>query len=308
MGREDPYVMGDRFLGEAAGFQRPLFLLAHHDDEVPCAGLLQRLGSGKKVLWVTNSDGLYFESKLSPQEYGGLRKAEGIRSVSHAGIPESATLCLDVSEVETYRRMSQLDSGSATLAQTLPYFRLIRDAVVNAVLDIRPDAVFTLAWQGGQPEHDLTHFFAKLAVDEWKRRNGTQCAFYHMPAYEYMILVAMRFHPLYRWPRFRLRLTPDELAVKRSMIEAYPSQVRLFSDFQKVFRWIGRLAFLGAPRTAEEYLSVEEFGLVPDIDYTIKPHAIDRLTYMFDHFEGVPVTFKRSIRPIIVGLLADRSC
>lgn len=305
MSRNDAYALGERFTAELGRFERPLFLLAHHDDEIPTAGLLQRLGPAKQVLWVTNSDGLYYESKMTPPEYGEMRKAEGVRSVAHAGVAPSAIRCLDVSEVETYRWMSRVNSGASPLAEALPYFRAIRDRVRDAVMEIRPDAVFTLAWQGGNPEHDITHVCAKMAVDALGRATGQRPAFFHMPAYEYLILVAMRFHPLYRGPRIRLRLTPAELAAKQAMMQEYPSQVRLFGDFQKVFRLIGRFAFLGAPRDAEQYVSVEEFGPVPAIDYARKPHAFDYFTYMFDDFEGVPVTFSRAVGPICQGLLAD---
>ena len=34
----------------------------------------------------------------------------------------------------------------------------------KAVFDIEPDVVFTDAWQGGQPEHDLSHLFAMTAL------------------------------------------------------------------------------------------------------------------------------------------------
>lgn len=305
MSRNDPYLLGERFSAELGRFQRPLFLLAHHDDEIPTAGLMLRMGPGKQVLWVTNSDGLYFESKMTPAEYGEMRKREGVKSVAHAGVAESAIRCLDVSEVETYRWMSRVNSGASSLDQALPYFRDIRDRVRDAVLEIQPDAVFTLAWQGGNPEHDITHVCARMAVDALGRATGQRPAFYQMPAYEYLILVAMRFHPLYRGARIRLRLTPAELAIKQAMMQEYPSQVRLFGDFQKVFRMVGRFAFLGAPRNAEAYVSVEEFGPVPPIDYGRKPHMFDYFTYMFDDFEGVPVTFSRAVRPIVAGLLRD---
>jgi LmbE family N-acetylglucosaminyl deacetylase len=216
------------------------------------------------------------------------------------GIPPEQTRCLDFSEVEIYRRLSELYSGKSRMEDVRPLFAEMRAAVRRSVFDLRPDAVFTQAWQGGQPEHDLVHFFTLLALRDYERETGLRPDFFHLPAYEYTILVAMRFHPLYPGERIRLRLTPEELAVKMKMVEAYPSQVRLFEDFRKVFRyasWLGKAT--GGPRSIEDYFSIEEFGPVPAIDYTARPHWLDYFTYMFDDFEGVPVTFTRSVRPIV---------
>ena len=299
------HVAGDAFCERLASFQRPLYLLAHHDDELQCAGVLQRLGPRTQVVWMTNSDGLYTESKLTPPEYGELRKAEGLKSVGTLGIPASNTRCLDFSEVEIYRRMAWLYSGEKTMAELKPWFQEMRDAVRKAVFDLKPDMVFTQAWQGGQPEHDLVHFFTVLAVRDFMRETGAKVELYQMPAYEYTILISMRFHPMYKGPRLRIRLTPAELQKKLEMTQAYPSQVRLFEDFRKVFKVIGWFGLLiGGPRTAEDFMSVEEFGPVPDgIDYAAKPHAFEYFTYMFDDFEGTKVTFLKSIRPIVQAFL-----
>jgi LmbE family N-acetylglucosaminyl deacetylase len=307
MSRASSYDLGRQFMERIGQFQRPLFLLAHHDDEIPTGGLLQRLGAGKRIVWVTNSDGLYFESDKTPAEYGLLRIAEGLTSVANGGVGADAVTNLGFSEVEIYRQLSRLYQGVQTMADARPFFQAIRDRVREAVLDLRPDAVFTLAWQGGQPEHDLTHFFTMLALGDLQKATGKRPEFFHMPAYEYTILVAMRFHPLYRGQRIRLRLSGVELAAKMRMMEAYPSQVRLFGDFQKLFGIVGKIGHVtGGPKSAEEYVTIEEFGPVPEgLDYTAKPHAFDYFTYMFDDFEGVPVTFTKSVRPIVQSFLAD---
>ena len=300
------FAHGREFMSRIDTFKRPLYLLAHHDDEIAAAGLLQRLGERAHVVWTTNSDGLYFESDLPPAEYGEVRKAEGIRSVAVAGVAAKNTRCLDFSEVEIYRRMSALYSGESIIEDVRPFFTGIRDAVQEAVIELEPDAIFTLAWQGGQPEHDLTHFFGKLAVDALEKETGSRPEFFHLPAYEYTILISMRFHPLYRGERIRLELDARELDNKLKMLTAYPSQVRLFGDFKKLLRYVVRpLGLLfGGPASADEFLSVEEFGPVPaDLDYTKKPHLFDYFTYMFDDFEGTPVTFSKSVLPVVRAFL-----
>ncbi len=307
MSSHDLYASGDALCARLDRFERPLYLLAHHDDEITTAGLLQRLGARTRIAWLTNSDGRYFDSRLEPPAYGELRKAEGVAAVARIGIPAQQTRCLDFSEVEIYRRLSQLHAGAASPASVRPFFQAIRAAVRDLVFELQPDLVVSLAWQGGQPEHDLTHFFTRLALDDLERQTGRRAEFLHFPAYEYTYALAARFHPLYRGERLRIRLSPAELEAKLGLIAAYPSQVNLFRYFRWAFRYLfwplGLLT--GGPRTIEQFLAIEEFGPVPaGLDYTARPHALDALTYMFDDFEGVPVTFRGSIRPLVNDFLA----
>lgn len=301
----DAYLLGEEFTKRAQSFRQPMYIVAHHDDEIPTAGLLQRLGHDTKVLYLTNSDGLYYESKLTPAEYGELRKQEGFKSLLVIGIPKENVINCDFSEVEIYRRLAWLHSGAKRIEDVIGFFEQMRDAVHKAVFEVRPDVVFTQAWQGGQPEHDLAHFFAALAIQDYCRKTGERVEFFQLPAYEYTILIAMRFHPFYKGIRMRLRLTETELTNKLRMIEAYPSQVRLFGDFRRVFRYASPVwRLFGGPATMEEMLSIEEFGPVPEgIDYTKSTHLLDCCNYIGDDFEGTPVTFRRSIRPIVKALL-----
>jgi hypothetical protein len=65
---------------------------------------------------------------------------------------------------------------------------------------------------------------------------------------------------------------------------------------------------LGGPRTIDQYLAVEEFGPVPPaLDYTANPHWFDFFSYMFDDFEGTPVTYTGSIQPLVRAFLQKRS-
>ncbi|MFA6033194.1 MAG: PIG-L family deacetylase [Myxococcota bacterium] len=297
----EAYRRGERFKAGSCGYRKPLFLIAHQDDELNYGGLIQRLGPATEFVWITNGDGLYFETKLTPEAYGELRMAEAVKAVGAVGIPEANTSFLKFSEIEIYRRMSELYSGKSDMSGNREYFDGMRRSVREALFRAAPDIVFTCAWQGGHPEHDLAHFFTALAVKDYVKETGKNVEFFHLPEYEYTILLAMRFHPLYRGERYRIRLTPEELSGKMRIIDAYPSQVRLFDEFRKVFGYIGLAGHVtGGPKNAEEYLSSEEFGPVPaGIDYTRKPHLFDYFTYMFDDFEGVPVTFTRSILPIV---------
>lgn len=302
---QSAYRLGDEFTARAKHFRQPLFLLAHQDDELNYAGLISRLGPRTKFGWVTNGDGLYKESALTPEAYGELRMAEAVASIGAAGVPPGNAVFLKFSELEIYRRMADLYAGRGSMSDHRAFFDEMRVAVRRTVFAIEPDVVFVCAYQGGQPEHDLAHFFTMLALRDLARERGVRAEFFQLPEYEYTILLAMRFHPLYPGVRYRIRITPAELAIKNAMVAAYPSQVRLFDDFRKVFERIGKVGRLvGGPATAEEYLSVEEFGPVPErLDYTAKPHLHDWFTYMFDDYEGTPVTFTRSVLPVVRAFL-----
>ena len=181
----------------------------------------------------------------------------------------------------------------------------MRQAVADCVRRVNPDLVITLAWQGGQPEHDLCHFFTKLALDDLAREKGQRVPFVHFPAYEYTYALAMRFNPLYAGQRMRLQLSEEELARKWEIIGCYPSQNSLFRYFDWAFRFGFRpLSWLtGGPKTLEAFLSIEEFSPVPSgLDYRVRPHRFERLNYMFDDFEGTPVTFSGSILPVVRAL------
>jgi len=119
------------------------------------------------------------------------------------------------------------------------------------------------------------------------------------------VAIAFRFHPLYRGTRLRIRLTPEELAMKLRLTEVYASQAKGFATFRKVVNAVAYIGVpFGGPRTLEKLMSVEELGPVPaDLDYTKKPHRFDALTYMFDDFEGTRVTFTRSVRPVVQAFL-----
>lgn len=291
----------DDFFREANAWKRPLFLIAHQDDELAYGGLIQRLGPSTRFVWMTNGDGLYFESDLKPEAYGQLRMDEAVRAVGAVGIPPENTRCLAFSEVAIYRHMGDLTTDPSTLNAQHDFWDEIRKGVSEAVAQIRPDAVFTCAWQGGHPEHDLVHYFARLAVDELEARTGAPVPFFHLPEYEYTIVLAFRFHPFYRGRRLKFSLSEAELEGKQRIIEQYPSQTALFDRFRSVLGKIGGATRLvGGPATPEDYLRMEHFGPVPpELDYTKSPHLFDAANYMFDDFEGVPIGFKKCIRPVV---------
>jgi LmbE family N-acetylglucosaminyl deacetylase len=299
-----PYTSSEEFIQALDRLERPLAVLAHQDDEVAFSGVLARCGDRARIVWVTNGDGLYYEAGVSPPQYGEIRKGEAVNSAAAVGIAADRIECLDFSEVHIYRRLYYVTQDPDAAIRLRPFFQNMAERIRDRVFAHRPQVVFTCAYQGGNPEHDLTHYFARLALDDYEHETGETVPLIHVPMYEYTVLVALRFNPFYPGLRWRYRLHDAELTKKRRMIEAYPSQSGLFEGFERVLRRVGKLAALtsGRPLTAEEYLSTEEFGPVPETwDYLRNPHTFDWANYIGDHFAGLPVSFDKSVRPIVAA-------
>ncbi|MDP8222784.1 MAG: PIG-L family deacetylase [Candidatus Lernaella stagnicola] len=299
-----PITSLEDFLTALDRMERPLVVVAHQDDEITFGGTLTRCGDRARIVWVTNGDGLYFQTDLAPKEYGQIRMAEALHSAAAAGVDAARTECLDFSEVEIYRRMMYVTKDPAAVLRLKPFFQKIADAIKDRIFAHRPEVVFTGGYQGGNPEHDLTHFFTRLALDEYERETGLEVPLIHVPMYEYTILIAMRFNPAYPGLRWRYVINEREKQAKREMIEAYPSQTQLFAEFERV---VGAVSFLGYLKNGrrlslEEYASIEEYGPVPKgWDYLKNPHTFDWANYIGDDFAGVPVSFDKSVRPIVAS-------
>jgi LmbE family N-acetylglucosaminyl deacetylase len=280
---------------------RVMFVLAHQDDELAYAGLVRRAPPDSRFLWVTNGDGLASAAGMGLGEYAEARRLETTLAMSIAGVAADRLRFLGHSEVAIYRSLVRhsREPGAAHEVQ-----RMIRDVAAQVGSEVRayrPDVVFTLAWQGGHPEHDLVHCMARAAVADRKDDR-----LFELPEYELAYTVPLRFPPWRRDPVHRIRLTADELLAKRRMFESYPTQADGLRMFRKLMTAYQALNVLrGRPAGWEEYASTEEFGPVPrDRDYGRSPHGLDLLDYIGDDCEGIPIRFSTMVGPlatVIVG-------
>lgn len=287
---------------------RPLFIFAHQDDETVMTGIIRRIvedDARGHFIWWTNGDGLAPGTEHTPEAYGEIRVAEATEALRRLGASEARKTDLWTSEIENYRRLTHLDAGPAPADAALEYFRREARRVEAAIRDADPDRVFLLAWQGGHPEHDLTHIMTTRAVRKLRAETGRPIPIVGCPAYEYVIACALRFKPWYAGDVRHITLDDEEQAAKRHVFEAYPSQRALFDKFETVVRWLGRLSRLrGRPLSVEEYLGTEQFGVVdPDLDYTRSTHRLEPLNYMLDDFEGIPIRFDRMVQRVAEDLL-----
>ncbi len=284
--------------------RKHLFFLAHFDDEAPYAGLirrLQNLGAQVHIAWLTNGDGLAYQDNADPLEYAASRKSESLCAASVMGVPRQRLHFLDHSEIEIYRSFTLLpDSGDA-----MKFFGAISEEVEARVRAIHPDVLWVLAFQGGQPEHDLSHLFAVSAA----RAIGTRHIF-EMPEYEYTILLPFRFRPWLRAkPIHEILLSDEEYRIKQAVVECYPTQKGLIQAFLKVVSTITTLAGpFARGLDMDAFLGREVFAPVPpDRDYTRSPHISQLFDYMFDDYKGIPIRFNRTISVIARNLLKVHS-
>jgi len=111
-----------------------LFLLAHHDDEVFCAGALtEALAAGRRVklLWATAGG-------LAP---AARRLAEGRRVQRLLALPDADVRLLGLPDQHAAEHLDRLEAEAAGLM----------DGVAE---------VYVTAWEGGHPDHDAMNLVA----------------------------------------------------------------------------------------------------------------------------------------------------
>ncbi len=301
-----PRDVSDDWILQPAG--RPLFVYAHQDDEAVMAGIIRRTtGDDERghFIWWTNGDGLAPGTGMSPKAYGDIRIREATAALNALGVTEARKTDLETSEIENYRRFTHVAQGGAVGLAALEYFRHEARRIEAEIRAADPDRVFLLAYQGGHPEHDLTHIMTARAVQKLRVETGRAIPIIQCPAYEYIIACALRFKPWFQGDLRDMKLSPDELARKHAVLDAYPSQKELLAKFEVVVKVTGRLSALkGNTVDPEEYLGMEQFGVVPpDFDYTQSSHRIESLNYIGDDFEGIPVRFDTMVSLIAADLL-----
>jgi len=283
-------------------YERPVLFLAHQDDEMGCTWILQRLRDRMRVVFMTNGDGLAPAAGEDPVKYAEMRKQEARGSLETAGLKNGQVRFLGHSEIEIYRNLAKLKVAPRRLSEVMAFFEPIRRSVAEAVNEFQPDAVFTVAYQGGHPEHDLVHYLTSLALRNFQRDAETEVPLYHFPEYELTILIPMRFRPWFPGEKHWLELTPEEGLTKKKMAECYPSQRDLIRKFRRV---VGLLTLplwiVSRENPIDRFFSREQISRVPaDFDYRRPPYRLDFLNYVFEDFQGVPISFQECLRPLVV--------
>lgn len=219
---------------------KTLVLIAHPDDEaVGCGVLLQRM---KEAVVVFGTDGSphdpYFWGKYGSREaYAELRRQEARASLGLAGV----------------RHIEFLQSGDGYFTDQ-ELFRRLGAAVENLsarVRHYRPQALLTLAYEGGHPDHDSCSFLVSLLARSFS-----------LPAWE-MPLYFRRTDGSTLCQQFRslngtetaLEPALHEQKTKHKMLAAYASQGEVLKQFSAATEWF-------RPQAAYDYSRPPHSGVL----------------------------------------------
>jgi len=287
--------------------RRHFFVFPHQDDEFGHGGVLQRANRGAplRAVWVTNGDGLAPMAGEPLDTYAEKRRLESVAAMGEIGARPEALTFFGHSEMDFYAAMADASSADpdthargvdALWAALAPAV----DEVLQAARAARPDVVWTLAYQGGHPEHDLTHLCAAHAVKELALETGQRPLFFELPAYELTFLVPFRFKPWLGGIEHELFLSDEELEAELRMLPHYVTQHAGMESFKKLLRVYAALAEPFAARDgAAAWFSRETFRPVPaDFDHTRSPHRLEALNYPFEDYQGRPIRWDRAVRPM----------
>jgi LmbE family N-acetylglucosaminyl deacetylase len=227
---------------------RTMVLVAHPDDEcVTCGGLLQRMSEAVVVYATDGSpkDPYFWKKHGSREVYSRLRQDEARRALDRVGVREVVFLA---------------DQEPRLVDQELfQNLGLAFELLLNEVKRRKPEAMLTLAYEGGHPDHDSCSVLAA----EIGKMTGT-------PVWE---------APLYRRRRNELSVeefvepngteipyvpSAEEIQRKRQMCLEYPSQgdfLQIFGLEREMFRPQKKYDYSGPPHEGKLNYELWEWSM-----------------------------------------------
>jgi len=190
---------------------RTLVLVAHPDDECIAFGALLQRMRDPIVVFATNGsprDPYFWQQYGSREAYASLRRKEALNSLHAAGVKDVVFL-------------PDLPNGEVLVDQEL--FRNLHSAYVLLSEMVRRrmvQALLTLAYEGGHPDHDSCSFLAAQLGREFNLPVWEAPLYHRLPegggVFQGFLADTAR--------AVDARPTAAEQEVKRKMCLAYPSQ------------------------------------------------------------------------------------
>jgi LmbE family N-acetylglucosaminyl deacetylase len=218
---------------------RTLVLVAHPDDEsITCGALLQRMRD-PRVIFATDGgpQDEYFWGKYGSREnYVALRRREADTALNAVGVREMHWLA----DAEGRQFMDQ---------HLFRHLRTAMESLRQVVTEQKPDAILTLAYEGGHPDHDSCNFLGCQVAEEF-RLPIWEAPLYFRRGGDNILL--QEFHCT-NGTEIEYRPTAEEFRRKLAMARAYESQKLTVTMFEKNER--------------------EKFRPMAEYDYSRPPHA-----------------------------------
>ncbi len=261
-------------------------VFAHQDDEVACAGVLQRQGARSKYIWVTNGDGPTQKNGVSPALYAEQRKQESEAALRSLGKAPSQLKSLGYSERDNYVLFDQLQRR-ATRKEALNRIGQMADRVYEELKAAHPDCLWTTAYQAGHPEHDLVHLLVCAARNRIEAEEHRHIPVLAFPEYQFTsvppFFIPFRFEP---WKKQAVLFTClDQEELQKKLALKYPTQAGFIKKFGKgmaAVATLNRFRLGGRKLTYPELAKKEVFQEVPEtFDHTASPNARPWENYMF---------------------------
>ena len=219
---------------------KTMVIIAHPDDEaVGCGALLQRMPA-PVVVFATDGaprDAYFWEKYGSRQAYAELRQGEARAALGLAGV----------------QQIEFLQAGEGQFVDQ-ELFRCLAPALESLsalVRRHRPEALLTLAYEGGHPDHDSCSFLTTVLARSFS-----------LPAWE-MPLYFRRTDGTALCQQFRvcngseiaLEPTTEEQEVKHRILAAYASQGEVLKQFSAATEWF-------RPQAAHDYSQPPHAGVL----------------------------------------------
>lgn len=200
---------------------RTLVLVAHPDDEsVGCGALLQRI---REPIVVFATDGapqeeVFWNKYGSRLRYARVREEEARRALATIG----------VSELE-FLGSQPLPSGEGICDQELHEHLGEACTRLNSIIRRRrPEAIITLAYEGGHPDHDACSILA-FSLGTQHGLSVWEFPLYHRNSSGEMVYQRFVVPDLHE--ETILEITPEEMEYKTAMFETYTSQHPFLLEF-----------------------------------------------------------------------------
>lgn len=214
---------------------RTLVFVAHPDDEAIGCGLLLQQMRDPIVIFATDGaprSNFFWKSYGSRETYAATRAREAERALGRIGVVHFHFLNEPKAIVDQELYLN-LDTAFAALARS--------------VEEEAPDAILSLAYEGGHPDHDACCFVASVIGERYR------LPVWEMPLY-HRVPQRKERQGFLHGPSMTVPVSSRELVRKRQMLGEYRSQGHVVAEFVPEIEYVRPMQkydFTAVPHSGE---------------------------------------------------------